>query len=146
MRQTARVLDLQIGRDPHHQPNDSGYIPATLSLLHTKIQKKNENVSSLRCCQTMGTSPNAYFDADKRGYQAEKRKNQAAVEVRVEAEKPAVVHHVGEVAFEIDRVERADGAGANTEERAAEREVDLAIDTGSIARWNGGKGTTRSRR
>ena len=143
MRQTARVLDLQIRRDAHHQSDDSSYIPAAPLSYHTKIQKKNENVSSLRCSQTTGTSPNAYFEARSEDYQAEQRENQTAVEVRVEREQPAVVHHVGQITLQVDRVERADRAGANAEERAAEREVDLAIDTCGVAGWKRGRRTTR---
>ena len=41
-------------------------------------------------------------------------KDDAAVEVGVEGEKPAVVYHVGQVALQVDGVEGAHRAGAKT--------------------------------
>lgn len=46
--------------------------------------------------------------------EAEEGKDHAAVEVGVEGEQPAVVHHVRQVALEVDSVEGAHRAGAKT--------------------------------
>ena len=47
MRQTARVLDLQIRRDAHHQSDDSSYILAT-PLSYTRKSRRKTRTSA-RC-------------------------------------------------------------------------------------------------
>ena len=46
--------------------------------------------------------------------EAQERQDEAAVEVGVEGEKPAVVDHVGQVALQVDGVECSHGTGTNT--------------------------------
>lgn len=60
-------------------------------------------------------------------HQAEQREDQTAVEVGVEGEQPAVLHHVRQVVLQVDRVERAHRARPHAEQRAAQREVQLAV-------------------
>ena len=59
-------------------------------------------------------------------------KDEAAVEVVVEGEKPAVVDYVGQVALQVDGVEGSHGAGANTKQSASQREIHFSIHTGNV--------------
>lgn len=72
--------------------------------------------------------------------EAEEGEDHAAVEVGVEGEQPAVVHHVRQVALQVDGVEGAHRAGAKTKQSAAQREVHLSIDAGNVASSERGRG------
>ena len=59
-------------------------------------------------------------------------KDEAAVEVVVEGEKPAVVDYVGQVALQVDGVECSHGTGTNTKQSASQRKIHLSIHTDNV--------------
>ena len=73
--------------------------------------------------------------------EAEEGEDHAAVEVGVEGEQPAVVHHVRQVALQVDGVEGAHRAGAKAKQSAAQRKVHLSIDAGTVASSERGTGS-----
>ena len=66
-------------------------------------------------------------------HQTQQRQDRTAVEVGVEGEQPAVLHHVGQVVLQVDGVERAHRTRAHPEQRAAQREVELAVHSGRVS-------------
>ena len=74
-------------------------------------------------------------------HQTQQRQDQTAVEVGVEGEEPAVLHHVGQVVLQVDGVECAHRTRAHAEQRAAQREVDFPVHPGRVSDV---KNTTRT--
>ena len=114
VRETARVLDLQIGRHPHEQSDDAG-----------QVDPEEERHVQLRAM----LPHHRHLAVD----QTQQRQDHTAVEVGVEGEQPAVLHHVGQVVLQVDGVERAHRTRAHAEQRAAQREVELAVHSGRVS-------------
>ena len=113
VRQTACVLDLQVGGDAHEQSDDARYTsrrPIHLTDEDDKevhgreigaiVPKHAQLAVELRMRQRR----NRYHD--------KKRHDEAAVQVVVECQLPTVWHHVRQVVLEEDGVEGAHDAGS----------------------------------
>ena len=113
VRQTARVLDLQVGGDAHEQSDDARYAsrrPFNLTDEDDKEVRGREIGAIVPKHAQLAVELRMRRLRDR--YHDEKRHDETAVQVVVEGQLPAVWHHVRQVVLEEDGVEGAHDAGS----------------------------------
>lgn len=68
--------------------------------------------------------------------QREERQNETTIEVGVKGQEITVVDHIRQVAFQVNGVEGPHRTGSHTEQRSAQREVNLSIDSCNVPNYD----------